>query len=499
VATDPKSRGLITLLDGPASSDPERTALIFGDERVSYAGLAAATRSCAAGLRRAGAAPGWRIPVADDASLLAVAAVLGAPRMGAVAALMNPRLTPGELADLIHTAQTAPLGVAGPRYADALARAMDRPVFGPELTSTAADDLTTIREPEPDTEAVVLFTSGTTGSPKAVPITHGVLAPRIAAFAPAFDPAIPPSISLMCVPLVHIGGTLGLFVSLARANTTVALTRFDAGEWLALVARHRVNTSFLVPTMLHRILEHPDFATSDLSSLTEITYGAAPASPDLIRAAMTALPTVAFSNVFGQTETLGSITALSPADHAAGKLASVGRPLPGVEVRVVDPVTGEDLATSTVGELWVKTAASVAAPPETAGPRVDPGWLRTGDMVSVDGDGYIYPAGRLSDTINRGGEKFAPAEVEAALATHPRVRDVAVGGYPDPEMGQRVGAAVVAPDPVSAEELRDHCRGRVADFKLPERIVFVEEIPYNDFGKVARKALANVLAGETGR
>ena len=264
------------------------------------------------------------------------------------------------------------------------------------------------------------------------------------------------------------------------------------------MGRHRVNASFLVPTMLHRILEHPGFGSADLGSLTSVTYGAAPASPDLIRRAMAALPHVEFSNVFGQTETMGSITALGPEDHASGRLASVGRPLPGVETKVVDPATGEAVPLGAVGELWVKTRDAVSPPPSggPGGPEVPPGWLRTGDMVSVDEDGYLYPAGRLSDTINRGGEKFAPAEIEAVLARHPAVRDVAVAGVSDPEMGQRVGAAVVADRPVSPEELREFCRGQLAAFKLPERIVFVDEIPYNDVGKVARRSLAALLTAD---
>jgi acyl-CoA synthetase (AMP-forming)/AMP-acid ligase II len=241
-------------------------------------------------------------------------------------------------------------------------------------------------------------------------------------------------------------------------------------------------------------LEHPDFTTTDLGSLREVTYGAAPASPELIRSAMTALPGVDFTNVFGQTETLGSITALGPADHAAGKLTSVGRPLPGVEVRVADPTTGASLAIGDVGELWVKTEANVAVA-DHRGSGLEDGWLRTGDMVSIDADGYLYPAGRLSDTINRGGEKFAPSEVADVVGTHGAVRDVAVGGYPDPEMGQRVGALVVADGEVTLTQLRAHCRGKVADFKLPEKLVLVEEIPYNDFGKVSRKALAELLTG----
>jgi len=485
--------GLHTLLEGPTTLDPHRCALIVGDDEVSYARLDDVARRVAGGLIGAGTQPGWRIPVADDASLLSVATVLGAPHAGAAAALMNPRLTAGELADLVEVAATATLGVAGPVYETRLAEALGGPVLGSALLDAPPVPARS-SPPGADDEAVVLFTSGTTGRPKAVPITHGQLTPRIAAFAPVFDPGVAPSISIMSVPLVHIGGMLGLFVSLARANTTVVLTRFDAADWLALVERHRVNTAFLVPTMLHRILEHPRLARTDLSSLKEITYGAAPASPELIGAAMSALPWVSFSNVFGQTETLGSITALGPADHAAGKLTSVGRPLPGVEVRVSDPSSGAELAVGEVGELWVKTVANVSA-----GPGLTDEWLKTGDMVSVDADGYLYAAGRLSDTINRGGEKFAPSEIADVLATHPAVGDVAVAGYPDPEMGQRVGALVVATTTVSEAELRDHCRGRLAAFKLPERVVFVDEIPYNDFGKVARKTLGELLADPPGR
>jgi len=493
---------LVTLLDRAATEDPGRLALIVGSQKITYAGLAAAARRAGEALGRHGARPGWRIPVADDASLLSVAAVLGAPRAGAATALMNPRLTGGEIADLVAAAGTAPLGVAGARYREHLAAATGRPVLGPELLAGGQGpdedgdrgDGAPGPGQGPDDEAVVLFTSGTTGTPKAVPFTHGLLAPRIAAFAPPFDPAVAPSVSLMCVPLVHIGGLLGLLVSLARGNTTVVQTRFDAGEWLALVARHRVNASFVVPTMLHRILEHPGFDAARLDSLTSVTYGAAPASPELIRRAMAALPAVAFSNVFGQTETMGSITALGPEDHASGRLASVGRPLPGVETRVVDPGTGATVPAGTVGELWVKTRDSVTTPAPPGALEVPAGWLRTGDMVSVDEDGYLYPAGRLSDTINRGGEKFAPAEIESVLARHPAVRDVAVAGVPDAEMGQRVGAAVVTAGTVSAEELRQFCRGKLAAFKLPERIVFVDEIPYNDFGKVARRPLAELLA-----
>jgi acyl-CoA synthetase (AMP-forming)/AMP-acid ligase II len=260
--------------------------------------------------------------------------------------------------------------------------------------------------------------------------------------------------------------------------------RFDAGEWLRLVQKHRVSTAFLVPTMLQRILDHPDFGSTDLTSLVAIAYGAAAAPVALVCRAMAALPHVAFANVFGQTETLGAYTTLLPEDHRdPNRVGSVGKPLPGVEVRVVDPETGTDVEPGTVGELWVNTGQSVSE-----------GWLHTGDLARQDVDGYIHPSGRLSDTINRGGEKFGPIEVEEVLRAHPAVSDVAVAGIADAEMGQRVGAAVVARLPVTLDELRSHCRERIAYLKLPERLMIVDRIPYNETGKVNRRQLAALIA-----
>jgi long-chain acyl-CoA synthetase len=335
-----------------------------------------------------------------------------------------------------------------------------------------------------DRDALVLFTSGTTGLPKAVGITSRQLTGRIRGMAQPFRPESAPTVAMMCVPFFHVGGSLGMLGSLYSGNTSVVQERFDAAEWLRLVRQHRVRTAFLVPTMLQRILDHSDFAGTDLTSLIAIAYGAAAAPVPLVRRAMDALPHVAFANVFGQTETLGAYTSLTPQDHRdTNRVGSVGTPLPGVEVRVVDPDTGSDVGAGVVGELWVNTSQNVTD-----------GWLHTGDLARRDADGYIYPSGRLSDTINRGGEKFGPIEVEEALRTHPAVSDVAVAGIADEEMGQRVGAAVVTRLPVTLDELRSHCRDFIAYFKLPERVAIVDRIPYSDTGKVDRRQLAVLIA-----
>jgi acyl-CoA synthetase (AMP-forming)/AMP-acid ligase II len=478
-----------TILDTAASGDPARIALIIDGRAISYRELAAAVQHCAAGMAAHGVAAGQRVAVVDGGSLLSIATLLASARLGAAAALMNPALTPPELQGLLKNAGCADVAVAGEQYVDRLREAgaptvltvadlLDRP-----SSASPADD--TLDDVD-DRDALILFTSGTTGLPKAVGITSRQLTERIRGMSAPFRADTKPSVGMMCVPFFHVGGALGTLGSLYSGNTSVVQQRFDAGEWLRLVSQHRVSTTFMVPTMLQRILDHPDFPNTDLTSLVAIAYGAAAAPISLVRRAMAALPHVAFANVFGQTETLGAYTTLMPDDHRdPARAGSVGRPLPGVEVRVVDPDTGNDVEAGTVGELWVNTTQNVIG-----------GWLHTGDLARVDADGYIFPSGRLSDTINRGGEKFGPIEVEEALRSHPAVSDVAVAGITDEELGQRVGAAVVACAPVTLEELRSHCRELIAYFKLPERLAIVDHIPYNSTGKVSRRQLAALIADD---
>jgi acyl-CoA synthetase (AMP-forming)/AMP-acid ligase II len=475
-----------TILDAAATGDPTRAALIIDGRPVSYGELVTVVDRCVAGLAAHGVVAGQRVAVVDGGSLLSIATLLAAARIGSAAALMNPALTPPELQGLLKNAGCADVAVAGERYVDRLREAgvptvlTDADLVDGDAASASPPDGTV------DGDALILFTSGTTGLPKTVAITARQLTLRVRGMSAPFRPDAKPAVQLMCVPFFHVGGALGILGSLYSGNTTVVQPRFDAGEWLRLVSRHRVTATFMVPTMLQRILDHPDFAGSDLKSLAAIAYGAAAAPVSLVRRAMAALPRVAFANVFGQTETLGAYTTLLPDDHRDPvRAGSVGRPLPGVEVRVVDPETGNDVDTGTVGELWVNTTQNVTE-----------GWLRTGDLARQDADGYIFPSGRLSDTINRGGEKFGPIEVEEALRSHPAVDDVAVAGIADEELGQRVGVAVVACAPVTLDELRSHCRELIAYFKLPERIAIVDHIPYSATGKVNRHQLATLIADD---
>ena len=467
-------------IDEAIAAVPERVAFIDGDERITYRAVGDAIDRAAAALVSRGVARGDRVVLAEGVGLLAVATVLGCARIGAAAAPMSPALTAGEMRTLAAAAGCGRLGVAGEASLSTVADALGAaPMTARELNAVRPEPG---HAPAGDEEiAAVLFTGGTTGTPKPIELTHGVLGRRVRGFSLPIDPAADPAIGLICVPFHHVAGLVGTLVGLAGGMTAVIQRRFEAGECLALLERHRVQRTFFVPTMLYRLLEHPDLPRTDLGALQMVTYGAAPASGELIERAMEALPHVMFINVFGQTETLGAVTALGPDDHAAGRAGSVGKPMPGVEIRIVDPASGADVPDGETGEFWVRADHTYRE-----------GWIRTGDLVRRDGDGYLYAMGRLSDVINRGGEKVDPLEVEAALRDHPDVVDAAVAGFADVEMGERVGAVVVGS--AAGDALKAWCRERLAGYKIPERFVFVEEIPLTDLGKVSRTAVRGLVS-----
>jgi long-chain acyl-CoA synthetase len=379
------------------------------------------------------------------------------------------------------------MGVAGDRYAESLGSVLEGPVLVEEQVFSAAVDEGT--EPASvgrgaDT-ALVLFTSGTTGLPKPIPISHGVVADRLAFYAKPIDPEVPQVVDMMSAPIFHIAGTLGLFVSLHQGKQMVLLPKFDPSRWLSLVERHRVTQTFVVPTMLRRILDHPDFAGTDLSSLRSLSYGAAAAPVELVRRAVATFPEVDFSNTFGQTETLGAYAALTPEDHRRGdRFDSVGRPLPGVQLKIVEPGTDLEVEPGAVGEFVVRADQNTTTE-----------WLHTGDTGRQDDEGYLFLVGRLSDTINRGGEKFGPIEVEEVLRSHPSVVDAGAVGVPDPDLGERVGAMVVVSEPVSVDTLLRHCSSELATYKVPEYLEFADELPVTVLGKPDRLALRARLGG----
>jgi acyl-CoA synthetase (AMP-forming)/AMP-acid ligase II len=469
--------------DEAVAAVPERPALVVGEEFWTYRTLEDMTRRAVAALAAAGVGPGDRVALANLGSALSVATIFACARLGAASAQMNAYLTTRELGQLVDLVG-ARVGVAGDPYLEGLTAAMDGPVLGAGDVESADPEVVPTTTGGSDDTALVLFTSGTTGLPKPVAISHRVMADRLAYYGKPIDPHAAQVADMMSTPIFHIGGTLGLFVSLHQGKKLVVLPKFDAGTWLDQVERHRVTQTFVVPTMLRRILDHPRFALTDLGSLRSLNYGAAAAPVDVVRRAVAALPGVDFSNTFGQTETLGAYAALTPDDHRRGdRFGSVGRPLPGVEVRIVDPNTGESVPEGRTGEFWVRAEQNTTS-----------AWLHTGDTGWRDAEGYLFLSGRISDTINRGGEKFGPVEVEDVLRSHPLVADVAVVGVADPELGERVGAVVVAAGPVTAAELVAHCATRLSTYKVPEFVEFADELPASVLGKLDRAALRKRLS-----
>lgn len=471
----------MTLADllGPALAVvPDRPAVVVQDEVVSYADLDVLSDRVRASLLDAKMEPSQVAAIVDRGSVFGVAALVGVARAGAVSAQVNPGLTSGEMSSLFNLVN-ARAALTTNELRQEVAGAIDGPLITPsDLPSGRAGATVLDQDGGP---ALILFSSGTTGLPKPVEISNAVISDRLRYYGAPVDSEVA-RVDMMTVPVFHIGGSLGLLITLYSGRTMVIMPEFRAAEWLRVAEKYRVRQTFVVPTMLRRILDDPAFPSTDLSALEDLSYGAAPATIDLIQRALEALPKVNFMNVFGQTETLGAYAALGPVDHRnRTHLDSVGQPFPGVEVRIVEVGTDRDVPDGEVGEVWVKAAQNVTGD-----------WLPTGDLARRDADGYLYVRGRTKDTINRGGEKISPTEIEESLRDLPGVMDVAVAGLPDPDLGEKVGALIVA-EGVDEAAVARHCEGRLARFKRPAAIVFCDHLPYNTFGKLPRRAVADAI------
>jgi len=345
----------------------------------------------------------------------------------------------------------------------------------------------------PDDVAQLIFTSGTTGRPKGALLTHRGMtnAARLAAARFGMRAG---DVYVHTMPLFHVGGQVVAFQLCQSEATAVLVPSFDPGLVLDLVETERATLTCGVPTMLLALIGHPEFSCRDLSSLRSVSGGGAVVPVDLVHHIEHALG-VQFAIVFGQTEACGFISQTHLDDAAGDKAATLGRPLPAVSARVVDPGSGAVVPCGAVGELEVRAPNVMAGydglPEETAAALRPGGWLRTGDLVTMDDRGFLRMAGRLKEMIVSGGENVFPAEIEAVLAEHPDVAQCAVVGVPDPRWGEApVGVVVAAAGrgPTGAE-LEAFLRERLAAFKVPRRWVVVDELPRTASGKVMKYQL----------
>lgn len=498
---------------------PDRDMMVFEGGRWSFSQANERINRLANSLAGLGVQKGERVGMLQVNCNQYIEAYFAAAKLGAIFVPLNFKAKSEELSFMVSKSEVKVL-FTGNRYLEMVDRMLPRlpsvkeciSMDGPSegklynedlIMSSTSDEL--VREIGDDDITLLMFTSGTSGRPKGVPLTHKGFVSYVLENVEPASPEIEEK-NLLTVPLYHVAGIQAMMSSIYGGRTLVLMRQFEVKEWMRAVEEERANRAMLAPTMLKWIVDDPEFEKYDLSSLKVITYGAAPMPFEVIKKAMELMPWVYFFNAFGQTETAATITALGPEDHLIEgtkeekerklkRLASsIGRPLPDVEVKIVDE-GGKALVPGKVGEIWAKGPRIMTGywkdEEKSAQALTKDGWLRTGDMGWMDEEGYVYLAGRSDDMIIRGGENISPEEVEDVLHSHPKVEEAAVIGVPDPEWGEQPRAIVVLREGEDATpgEVMEHCRSRLAGFKRPRSVVFVESLPRNPLGKVLRRKL----------
>jgi acyl-CoA synthetase (AMP-forming)/AMP-acid ligase II len=470
----------------------------FGD-RVMIGGAADGI-SCARLRELAGGGAGVVAAAgADSIIYLAVngpafpVALFAAAAAGVPLVPVNYRLGSDQLDHLLSQHPKA-FAIADPEQHDSLAR-NGLTALTPEEWLRQAAAAQPVEPVESDAPAVIIYTSGTTSAPKGVLLRHANLVSYVFGSV-EFMSADESDAALISVPPYHIAAVANVISNLYAGRRLLTLESFTPEQWLELVRTEGITNALVVPTMLSRVMAT---AADDhgVPSLRTLAYGGAAMPQPVIEQALRRWPDVAFVNAYGLTETSSTISVLGPEDHRAAlesddpqvrsRLASAGRVVPAIELEVRDP-DGNMVPPGVVGRIFVR-GDQVSGEYAGSGPAVDAaGFFDTRDEGMVDADGYLFIKGRADDTIIRGAENIAPAEIEAVLLEHPAVADVAVIGVPDDEWGQRIEAVVVlAADPADEDELRQHVRDRLRGSKTPDRVHFWPELPRTETGKLVRR------------
>jgi acyl-CoA synthetase (AMP-forming)/AMP-acid ligase II len=450
-----------------------------------------ASNRLAHGLAERGVRPGDRVAlvIGRDEPLEWLVTYVAIHKARAVAVPLHARLGPGELARIVRYAAPVALlcseaGAVPESSGVGLVAALNGEGAEDWGDLFSDDEADLAPGPAADDVADILYTSGTTGEPKGVTVTHAGLSSteRVPSswlglgFLSSSPFATTSGSLLVCGPLR--GGLSGWF-----------LPRFDPDRWLAVVEEERPVAAFLVPAMVELIVSRDRFETADLSSLAAVNIGSAPIATATLRRFGARLPAAEILCGYGMTE-FGAVTAVPPGDGGR-HLGSVGVPLPGVEVRILG-ADGAPLGPGQVGQVAVagtrRPRAYHGDGDATARTWVD-GWLLSGDLGSLDADGHLWITGRQKEMVIRGGHNIVPGEVEAALFEHPAVAEAAVAGIPHPVLGEDVGAWVVLRETMDLDELRGFLLERLADYKVPRRITVVDALPRNESGKVLKSDL----------
>lgn len=509
-----KFRSIPEIIRARAKSFPDAIAYIAPGRTWTYAQLDEQSNRVAQGMASLGVGEGDAVACLTKQAAECIILLLAAGKVGARLSPLNWRLAARELEYVIHVAE--PKILMADAFLSATLSEVRRPreIFelvteddggGNSMARWARQFPATDPGAQPQLEdsAALLFSSGTTGLPKAVNLSHQGILTQCEAWTPLFGYQEGQTVHLNVLPTFHVSGVVNAVWMLYLQSKAVFYPQFEPRDWLEAIARHGVTDSFVVPAMLRAMVSLPDVGTYNLSSLRSIGYGGSPIDELLLTRCIEVFG-CGFLQVFGMTECSGTVTLLSAAEHDPGGpranlLRSVGKPGPHIELRIVDPLSGEECAESAVGEVWIRSPQNMLEyfgdPEATAaafptGRDARGGWLRSGDAGYLQ-NGYLFLHDRIKDMIISGGENVYPAEVEGVLALHPAVSEVAVIGVPDEKWGETVKACVVLRTGVeaSAAELIQFSRGRLAHYKCPTSVDYIEALPRNPSGKVLKKVL----------
>jgi acyl-CoA synthetase (AMP-forming)/AMP-acid ligase II len=497
---------VVSLVDHWVGIRPDQEAVTYGQQAWTWAEFDDRVRRNAALQLSAGLQAGDRVAYLDKNHPACLETTLACARIGTANAVVNFRLAPDEVRYVINDAQ-AKVVFVGTEFLPVLAKIRDDlptvqrvVVVGGDLDEyetllAGVQPLAEARTLPPDTPFLQLYTSGTTGFPKGAMLTNRGMTAHATASANVTD-VTPESVSLVAMPLFHVGGSSWALVGMYHGARVVVVREIDPVALIDEIVRQRITHAFLVPAVFGFLLQVPGMAEHDYSAIKALIYGASPMPLPLLRRSMDAFG-VDFYQVYGMTEASGGVTMLGPSEHRdtahEHRLASAGKAMNGVELSIVDPVTGAVLGPNEVGEVRVRTEQLMAGywhRPD-ANAITEDGWLRSGDAGYLDEDGYLYISDRIKDMIVSGGENVYPAEVERVIVEHPAVGDVAVIGVPDETWGE-VGKAVVVPKPgasLDEAELLAFCRERLAGYKCPKSVTIATELPRNATGKVLKRQL----------
>jgi len=491
---------LVMALEMAAECHPQRIAVSSGGLHLSYGNLLNAARAGAEIIRDANVK---YVGVLDVNSPAVPIALFAAAYAGVPYVPMNYRLTKVELEALLGRIARALLitdaPVLAPLDVPAGIKVMMRDEFQRVALSFTPEAMSAPAAPH-DT-AIQLFTSGTTGKPKAAVLRHQNLMSYVLGTV-EFGSAAEEDAILISVPPYHIAGISAVLSSTYAGRRMVQLPNFDAATWLQLCRVEKITNAFVVPTMLSRIVDHleQEGGSARVPALRAIAYGGGKMPLPVIEQAMRLFPGAYFTNAYGLTETSSTICLLGPDDHRSGfeskdplvrrRLASVGKPVPTVEIQIRGE-GGEVLGPGQSGEIFVR-GEQVAGEYLEQGSLLDSGgWFPTRDRGQVDEVGYVYLEGRADDVIVRGGENISPGEIEDVLLDHPAVSDVAVVAVPDRQWGEAVGAMIVLRENAEATEaeLQEWVKQRLRSSRVPTAIRYADQLPYNEMGKVLRRVL----------